>query len=158
MTTIHLRRSRKCEFMGIACVLMILHLIALLQTNAPKTQTHALAHGTSTSIQQKQKYKFRSPLEQSDVVFHRFGGDLAVIIFILAVNCNDQVNMISIWQTATNQTVIFSTDKYPNLSGGINSIAVNSVYVRRMNMQCFVSIPTVKMQPIYIWQLIEIMW
>lgn len=68
-------------------------------------------------------------MEQCDVVFHRFGGDLAVIIFILAVNCNDQVNMISIWQTATNQTVIFSTDKYPNLSGGINSIAVNSVYV-----------------------------
>lgn len=57
MTTIHLCRSRKCEFMGIACVLMILHLIALLQTNAPKTQTHALAHDTSTSIQQKQKYK-----------------------------------------------------------------------------------------------------
>lgn len=47
MTAIHLCRSRKCEFMGIACVLMILHLIALLQTNAPKTQTHALAHDTA---------------------------------------------------------------------------------------------------------------
>lgn len=90
-------------------------------------QKHKHTHLHMT--QQRQKYKFRSLLEQCDVVFHRFGGDLAVIIFILAVNCNDQVNMISIWQTATNQTVIFSTDKYPNLSGGINSIAVNSVYV-----------------------------